>query len=113
MIELGNRLKESREKSGLSLKKVYEVTGITDSRLSKMERGQIDCTPDDLKKLAYLYNIHLIPLYVLAGYLNEEDIKEYQFVFQGVSSLDNEEMQHIQAQIDFLNKKGRLIRYDF
>jgi len=45
--------------------------------------------------------------------LTKEDIVEYQFVFQGVSSLDEEEMQHIQSQIDFLNKKGRLIRYDF
>ncbi len=105
MIELSNRLKESRKKSGLSLKRVYEITGITDSRLSKIERGQIDCTPADLKKLAHLYNIHLISLYVLADYLNEEDIREYQYVFQGVSSLDNEEMQHVQAQIDFLNKK--------
>lgn len=108
MFELGNRLKVSREKGGLSLKRVYEITGITDSRLSKMERGQINCTPDDLKKLAHLYNIHLIPLYVLAGYLNEGDIKEYQFVFQGVSSLDDEEMQHIQSQIDFLNKKRKV-----
>lgn len=105
MSALGNRLKESREKIGLSQKKIYEITGITDSRLSKMERGQIDCTPEDLKKLAHLYNIHLIPLFVLADYLNEEDIKEYQFVFRGVSSLDDEEMQHIQAQIDFLNKR--------
>ena len=108
MAELGDLLKVSREKSCLSLKKVYEITGITDSRLSKMERGQIHCTPDDLKKLAHLYNIHLIPLYVLAGYLSEVDIKEYQFVFKGVSSLDDEEMQHIQAQIDFLNKKRKV-----
>lgn len=108
MSELGNRLKESREKIGLSQKKVFEITGITDSRLSKMERGQIDCTPDDLKKLARLYNIRLIPLYVLADYLNEEDIQEYQFVFQGAASLDDEEKQHIQAQIDFLNKKRKV-----
>ncbi|NFG95794.1 helix-turn-helix domain-containing protein [Clostridium sporogenes] len=108
MSELGNRLKESRNKSGLSLKEVYEKTGITDSRLSKIERGQIDCTPDDLKRLAHLYNIQIIPLYELAGYLTKEDIVEYQFVFQGVSSLDEEEMQHIQSQIDFLNKKRKV-----
>lgn len=107
MSTLGDRLKEIRERSDLSLKKVYELTGLTDSRLSKMERGQINCTPDDLKKLAHLYNIQLIPLYVLAGYLSEEDIKEYQLVFQGASSLDDEEKQHIQAQIDFLNKKRK------
>ena len=45
---------------------------------------------------------------MLAGYLSEVDIKEYQFVFKGVSSLDDEEMQHIQAQIDFLNKKRKV-----
>ncbi|WP_055107615.1 helix-turn-helix domain-containing protein [Paenibacillus ihumii] len=108
MSVLGDRLKESREKCGLSLKKVNQITGITDSRLSKMERGQINCTPDDLKKLARLYNIQLIPLYVLAGYLTEEDIREYQFVFRGVSSLDDEEKQLIQTQIDIFNKKGKV-----
>jgi HTH-type transcriptional regulator, competence development regulator len=107
MSALGDRLKESREKCGLSLKKVYEITGITDSRLSKMERGQIDCTPDDIKKLARLYNVYLIPLYLLADFLSEDDVKECQYVFQGVTSLDAEEIQHIQAQIDFLNKKRK------
>jgi HTH-type transcriptional regulator, competence development regulator len=105
MSELGNRLKECRKKSGLSLKEVYEITGITDSRLSKMERGQNYCTPDDIKTLANLYNIQTIHLYELAGYLTKEDITEYQYVFQGVSSLDDEEMQYIQTQIDFFNKK--------
>lgn len=107
MTTLGDYLKESRENYELSLKKVHELTSLTDSRLSKIERGQINCTPDDLKKLARLYNIKLIPLYVLAGYLNEEDIQEYQFVFQGVSCLDDDEKQHIQSQIDFLIKKKK------
>lgn len=104
MSELGDRLKDSRENIGLSQKKVFEITGITDSRLSKMERGQITCSPDDLRRLSGLYNVNLIPLYMLADYLNENDIKEYQFVFRGISYLDDEEIQHIQAQIDFLNK---------
>ena len=108
MSELGNRLKESRENIGLSQKKVYQITGITDSRLSKIERGQICCAPEDLKKLARLYKINLIPLYVLADYINEEDIKEYQFLFRGVSYLDDEEIQHIQSQVDFLNKKRKV-----
>jgi len=108
MSELGDRLKESREKIGLSQKKVFEMTGITDSRLSKMERGQIACSPEDLRRLSDLYNVNLIPLYKLADYLNDNDIREYQFVFRGVSSLDDEEMQHIQAQIDFLNKKRKV-----
>jgi transcriptional regulator with XRE-family HTH domain len=108
MSVLGDRLKECRKKCGLSLEKVTQITGITDSRLSRMERGQINCTPDDLKKLARLYNIQLIPLYVMAGYLTEDDIKEYQLVFRGVSSLNDEEKQLIQSHIDLLNKKGKV-----
>lgn len=108
MSELGDRLKESRENIGLSQKNVYKMIGITDSRLSKIERGQICCTPEDLKKLARLYKINLMPLYLLAGYLSEDDIKEYQFLFRGVSYLDDEEIQHIQSQIDFLNKKRKV-----
>lgn len=105
MVDLGNQLKESREKKGLSQKKVYKVTGITDSRLSKIERGQMDCPPEDLKKLAQLYDIQTMPLFVQAGYLCAEDIQDYQHTFKGVTMLDEEEKQHIQEQINFLNRK--------
>ena len=39
MEKLGEYLKDIRTEKGMSLHKVYENTGITDSRLSKAENG--------------------------------------------------------------------------
>ena len=39
MPELGQFLKEKRESSGLSLKRLSSVTGISDSELLKIENG--------------------------------------------------------------------------
>lgn len=105
MSSLGVRLKAYREKIGLSLNQVNDKTGITNSRLSRIEHGQISCPPDDLKRLAETYGIKTIPLFIDAEYLTKEDLIEYQFFFDGVSKLDNEEQQYIQEQIDFLNRK--------
>ena len=41
MPELGQFLKEKREFSGLSLKKLSSVTGISDSELLKIENGKV------------------------------------------------------------------------
>ena len=56
MSNLGTQLKAYREKHGLSLNQVSEKTGITNSRLSKIEQQIIEYPPSDLKKLAHLYN---------------------------------------------------------
>lgn len=105
MSSLGARLKLYREKAGLSLNQVNDKTGITNSRLSRIEHDQISCPPDDLKRLAEVYGIKNILMFIDAGYLTKEDLIEYQYFFDGVSKLDNDEKQHIQEQIDFLNRK--------
>ncbi|MCD8301182.1 MAG: helix-turn-helix domain-containing protein [Clostridiales bacterium] len=106
MSNLGVRLKAYRDKLSLSLSQVNKEVGITNSRLSKMERGKIECPPaEDLKKLASLYHVSVIDLYIDVGYLETSDIEEYQQVFHGVSTLDAEEKEYIQELIDLLNRK--------
>lgn len=105
MSDFGKRLKAYREALGLSLQQVNEQTGITNSRLSRIEKGTVECPPIDLKKLARVYGLQTIPLFMEAEYLDQEDVAEYQFVFRGVSELDEEERCHIQEQIDFIIKK--------
>lgn len=105
MSNLGARLKNYREKIGLSLKQVDEATGITDSRLSRIEKGQTECPAQDLKKLATIYQTKVIPLFIQAGYLSNDDLEEYQLVFKGVGKLDTLEIQHIQVAIDLFNRK--------
>lgn len=109
MNTLGAYLKEMRKKSGLSLKEVHAHCGITDSKLSRMERDEgSQLTPIELRKLAKLYQIDLVQLFLVAGYLDESDLATYQLVFRDASLLTLEEKQHIQEQID-LFIKGRTV----
>lgn len=109
MNTLGTYLKEMRRKSGLSLKEVHAHCGITDSKLSRMERDEgPQLTPLELKKLAKLYKVDLVQLFLIAGYLDESDLATYQLVFRDASLLSLEEKQHIQEQID-LFIKGRTV----
>lgn len=106
MSKLGAYLKEVRNGKGFSQAKVYEMTGITDSRLSKAENGA-DATlnPAEIKKLASLYGVAVVPMYIMAGYLDASDLEEYRSGFKNTELLDDEEKQHIQDQIDFINRR--------
>lgn len=106
MKDIGNYLKEARNKCCLSLKEVHSLCGVTDSKLSRMERGEGKFLgPFELKKLAQLYGISIVPIYIMAGYLDESDLLNYQLVFKNADLLDEEEKQNIQTQIDFFIKR--------
>ena len=106
MHKLGDYLKIIRNEKGLSLYKVYEKTGITDSRLSKAENGAWNNLKlSELKKLADLYEVPIIPMCMMAGFFDDSDIEEYHSGFRNVSLLDDEDKQHIQAEIDYILKK--------
>ena len=114
MNDIGNYLKEVRNKCHLSLKDVYDHCGVTDSKLSRMERGEgKPLDPAELKKLAQLYGIAVVPIYIMAGYLDESDLSEYQLVFKSADLLDEEEKQSIQKQIDLLTKGRQVYNNDF
>ena len=106
MQTLGEYLKAVRNERGLSQYKVYEKTGITDSRLSKAENGAWNNIKlSELKKLAELYNVPIIPICMMAGFFDESDIEEYHSGFKNVSLLSDEDKRHIQAEIDYILKK--------
>lgn len=106
MANLGEYLKTNRQQCNLSLMDVYKATGISDSKLSRIENGTNNSTPapDCLKALAKLYSINLIELYYVAGYLDEEALSSFARVFQNVDMLTNDERNHIQEQIDLFTK---------
>ena len=109
MNNIGDYLKETRNKCRLSLKDVHDRCGVTDSKLSRMERGEgKPLDPAELKKLAQLYGIGVVPIYIMAGYLDESDLSDYQLVFKNADLLDDEEKKSIQTQIDLLTK-GRQV----
>lgn len=114
MKDLGNYLKELRNQLNYSLKDVYDHCGITDSKLSRMERGEGKLLePCELKKLAELYNVSVVPLYLKAGYLSENDLKNYQLIFENADLLNENELKSLQMQINLLTKDRRCSSKEF
>lgn len=108
MKELGQLLKELRETSGMSLSEVYKATGLHDSTVSRIERGEVLEPPaKNLKKLADLYHGDIIQLYLSCGYLTANDLKNYSRCFDGVELLTDEERSSIQTQIKLFGKRNR------
>ena len=90
----------------MGLYKVYEKTGITDSRLSKAENGAwCNLKLSEIRKLADLYKVPVIPMCMMAGLFDESDIEEYHSCFRNVALLDDEDKQHVQSEIDYILKK--------
>ncbi len=112
MNELGEYLRSIRNKKKLSLKKVCELTSITDSRLSRFENGKISEPPaKELMQLANIYKIDTIDLYLKAGYLFDKDINP-QHTFTNVDKLTEKEKEYIQYTINFLLANRKDIEYD-
>ena len=114
MNDLGIYLKELRNKLHLSLKDVQERCGVNDSKLSRLERGECrDFSPVELKKLAQLYDVNVILLYIKAGYLDESDLSAYQLIFKNANLLNEEEHLSIQTQINLLTRGSQVSDNDF
>lgn len=106
MSGLGDYLKIIRNERGLSQAKVYKQTGITNSRLCKAENGADSIlSATEIKKLAILYDVAVVPMFIMAGFLDTSDLEEYRSGFKNISVLDSDEKRHIQDQIDFIIKK--------
>lgn len=105
MSKVGEYLKKIRLNQNLSLNDVYEKTGITDSRLNRIELEKNEPSPNILKQLSKLYNIDLINLYLMAGYLDNTNISNREIPFYNFEILDDEEKEYIQQTIDFFIKR--------
>lgn len=95
---IGEKLRKIRLSKGFSLGDVYQVTGITNSRLSKIERGLIK-HPSlfDINNLLKLYDIPLLSFLCDIGYCQKND-----YILKNVELLNDFELNHIQNEIDFI-----------
>lgn len=106
MNSIGSYLRDQRVKHSLSLNDVCEQTGITTTRLNRIELGQVnEPSPEVLKKLAEFYKVDLIYLYKLAGYLESNNFSRQIQPFNNYEILSDEERNFIQQAIDFLAGK--------
>lgn len=108
MDSLGKYLKIKRNNLGLSLKDVYLKTGITDSRLSRLENDNYSEPPASmLKALAEAYEISVVELFIKAGYLTYDSLDICNQIFHGIELLNEDDRKHIQGQIDFIISKRK------
>lgn len=107
MNEIGQHLKSIRTQQGLSLKDVYRETGISDSKLSRIENGAnlSETDPGTLQTLAKLYHLNLVDLYLTAGYLDAKSLSSYKLIFQNAELLNENERTLIQTLINMLTKE--------
>ena len=71
--EVGLFIKEQREKSALSIRKLAEMTGVSNPYLSQIERGIRTPSAEILRSIAGALSIRTETLYQRAGLLDEKE----------------------------------------
>lgn len=105
-MKLGEYLRDVRKQRNITLNDVFNATKITNSRMSKAEKGDAgNLKYFELRKLALLYDVSVIQIYMRAGLLDESDLEQYCSTFKDVGQLDEEDKKHIQSEIDYILKK--------
>ena len=110
MNKLGEYILSLRNHKKYSQKHVQNETGVTDSQQSRIERGDIcNVSPFVLKKLADFYNVNVIELFILAGFINDDDIKQHTRIFKYSELLSDEQKHHIQEEITMFTKNNSIL----
>ena len=71
--EVGSFIKEQRQKSALSIRKLAEMTGVSNPYLSQIERGIRKPSAEILRSIAGALSIRTETLYQRAGLLDEKE----------------------------------------
>ena len=103
MNSIGQFLREKRQERGLSLKEAATLSGLTDTKIQRIENDAVvEASPSAIKSLCSLYETPVIPIYLELGWISQGDLENNSYCFDGASRLNQEERQHIQEQIVFL-----------
>lgn len=91
MSTTGKRLRELREKAGLTLRKAAMQADIDVAILSKMERGERKLTKELILKLAKMYNEN--PEKLIIDFLSEKviyELKDEEFGLEALKIAEKE-----------------------
>lgn len=109
MEKLGDLLKKKREDTGLTLRKVEEITEISNAYLSQLENNKITKpSPTILKKLSEVYDASYHRLMTIAGYPMEIEDKQITFrTSQGLEDLSRNEEKELLDYLRFIRQRRR------
>lgn len=94
-ISVGKKIKELREINKVTQKKLGELLGYSEAHISYVESGNRAINPDDLKKIANLFNIPM------DSFLISPDFSNNHFRASKVS--DGQEILDKDMWDDFIN----------
>lgn len=106
-----NRLKFLRTEKGENLEKVAKYLDVSIQTISNYENGKREMTPETIIKLAEYFKVTTDYLLGKSDIRNTEEIKNIKFANAGgldTEGLDNEDLEELQRQIDYIKKmKGK------
>lgn len=111
MSDIGSYIKKKRESVGYSQKKLASLSGISDSELLKIEKGDRQ-NPNGkyLSDIAKALGISPFELFLEAGYIEQSDMPQ-ELPIKRIDKLLEAEIELVQLYIDFLiAKRSGLLR---
>lgn len=93
--DIGNFIKKIRDKNNMTLTYLEKKSGVSNSHISRIERGLREPSPDTLKKLSGPLGVNYKEMLKVAGYLDNEEPKEK--IKKAIS--DDPELQDVWEQI--------------
>ncbi|VAW07863.1 hypothetical protein MNBD_ACTINO01-1435 [hydrothermal vent metagenome] len=91
--DVGSFIKEHRERSALSIRKLAELTGVSNPYLSQIERGVRTPSAEILRSIAGALSIRTETLYEQAGLLDEQELPGVREAIQADASLTTSQKQ--------------------
>lgn len=106
MHNLGQLIKQKREGSGLSQKKLGDACGVSDSEIFKIESGsRKNPNWSTLCKIARTLNMHPFEILLTAGFITENDIYPNSQI-HGLEKLNEADLENVQLFIDYLQMRN-------
>jgi transcriptional regulator with XRE-family HTH domain len=103
MMTLGQLLKDSRTRLGLSLRDVERQTRISNGHLSLLESGAVQRpSPNLLEKLSALYGVSYSLLMELAGYRTPEPVSNIGSGMDDIADLTALEREQVRHFVGYL-----------
>ena len=106
-----NRIKQLRNEKNINQDVLARLLGLEIAGISKLETGRVPLKDEYIVKLSEYFGVSTDYLLGKSDIRNPEELKDVKFANAGgldTKGLDNEDLEELQRQIDYIKKmKGK------
>ncbi len=104
MPKHGELIRAVREQKKLSLRAVYEATGISDSIQSRIENDdeRTGLSLEMAQKLSEVFGMSLFDFLIKTKYITEEDLSSHQLLTESTSQFNESDMKYLQETVKYI-----------